>query len=477
MTHSTYQSPFETRYASPEMLRIFSADKRYLTWRKLWIALAKAESELGLPVREDQIEELERHLSPIDYEAVAEYERETRHEVMAHIRAYGDSCPKARSIIHLGATSCYVMDNGELLQLREALVYIKQKLQLLLSHMSDFAERYRNLACLGFTHFQPAQLTTVGKRSCLWAQDFLMDLEDLELRLKGLRFLGVKGATGTQASFLALFNGDHNKVVQLDKRVGELMGFDGLLTIAGQTYTRKQDAQVLDVLAGFATSAHKCATDIRLLSHLREVEEPWGSKQIGSSAMAYKRNPMRSERVCAIARFLISLSENPKYTAATQWLERTLDDSANRRLCLSEACLAADSILNLLIAVFDGAVVNPKVIEKHLKEELPFLATENLLMAAVKKGGDRQELHECLRQHSLDVVREIKEEGKDNHLLTRLAKDPDFPLNEEELEQALSTEDFVGCAPHQVTAFLNNELKPALARQEPAEVEAVELHV
>lgn len=473
----SYQSPFAQRYSSPQMLVLFSSQYRYQSWRQLWVALAKAEKDLGLSITDEQIAEMEANLTNIDFARASEFERESRHEVMAHISAFGELCPNAKPIIHLGATSCYVMDNGEILQMRDAMHLVRNKMVQLIQQLSDFALAYKDLPCLGFTHFQPAQLTTVGKRSCLWLQDFLMDMRDLEHRVENLRFLGVKGATGTQASFLSLFDGDRAKVKALDLAVAKGLGFDGLFTIAGQTYTRKQDAQILDVLAGIATSAHKFATDLRLLSHLREVEEPWGKKQVGSSAMAYKRNPMRSERVCAIARFLISLAENPKYTAATQWMERTLDDSANRRLCLSEAFLACDSILNLLIDLTKGLEVHQAVIARRVQEELPFLATENLLMEAVKRGGDRQGLHECIRQHSCDVAERIKSEASDNDLLDRLSADQAFPLDKDEMLALMDESAFVGCAPQQVEEFLEGEVRPFLADYQHCPTEPVSICV
>lgn len=462
MSQSSYESPFHSRYASEEMLQLFSPAFRYQSWRRLWVALAKAQKDLGLSISNEQVAEMQAHETEIDYAIAAKYEEETRHEVIAHIRAFADLCPKARPIIHLGATSCYVMDNGELMQLRRALELVHAKLVQVMRQLADFAKQYAEQPCLGFTHFQPAQLTTVGKRACLWLQDFLMDYQDLEHRLAGLRFLGVKGATGTQASFLALFDGDAEKVHALDERVAAYMGFEKIFNISGQTYTRKQDAQLLDVLSAIATSAHKMATDLRLLCHLREVEEPWGKQQVGSSAMAYKRNPMKSERICALARFCISLAENPKYTAATQWLERSLDDSANRRLCLSEACLSCDSILELLMDVTKGLVVNQGMIEQHVENELPFLATENLLMAAVKQGGDRQEVHECIRTHSHRVMSEMKEEGAKNSLIERLAQDPSFPLDHTDISSELQLSRFVGCAPEQVHNFITNEMTPIL---------------
>ena len=400
MTHETYQSPLTGRYASPEMQRLFSAQFKHSTWRRLWVALAEAQQALGLPISTLQIQELASRIDSIDFEAAAHYERQLKHDVMAHIHAYADQCPSARSIIHLGATSCYVTDNTDLIQIRKGMHILQTKLRQVISQLADFAKRYAHLPCLGYTHFQPAQLTTVGKRACLWTQDLLMDMQELTHKIAQLRFLGVKGTTGTQASFLALFNQDHSKVAQLDKLVADKMGFSNLFLISGQTYTRKQDMAVLDALAGVGASSHKLCTDLRLLAHLGEIEEPFGKTQVGSSAMPYKRNPILSERICSLARFLISLSENPAYTAATQWLERSLDDSANRRICIPEAFLTCDAILMLLLEITENLQVYPKVISNHVQNELPFLATENILMAAVKKGGDRQALHEKLRQLS-----------------------------------------------------------------------------
>lgn len=464
MMHETYKSPLSIRYASPEMLRLFSEQYKISTWRRLWVALAQAQRELGLPITQEQIDELESYAENINFGAAAEHEKHLQHDVMAHIHAYGDQCPKARSIIHLGATSCYVTDNADLIQMREALQLLSNKLAQVLRQLADFALKYRDLPCLGFTHLQPAQPTTVGKRACLWAQDLLLDLQELEVRKNNLRFLGVKGTTGTQASFLALFNHDHDKVQALDRLVADKMGFQNLLLISGQTYTRKQDAFVLNALAGIAISAHKFATDLRLLAHMKEIEEPFHEKQVGSSAMPHKRNPILSERICSLARFVISLSENPAYTASTQWLERTLDDSANRRLCLSESFLGCDAILNLLLQVTKGLVVYPKMMERHITEELPFLATENILMACVKKGGDRQDLHERMRKHSQDAANKMKNEGASNDLLERLASDSAFQITRSEIENILKVSDFIGLAPEQVDKFLEKELIPALKK-------------
>jgi adenylosuccinate lyase len=452
--HSVYQSPLGTRYAGREMSFLFSAQYKHSTWRRLWVALAEAQRELGLKISNEQIEELRQHIEDIDFEAAAAYERELNHDVMAHIHALGDLCPKARSIIHLGATSCYVTDNADLMQMDEGLSLIAKKLKKAIDQLAAFAKKYAKLPCLGFTHFQPAQLTTVGKRASLWLQDLWMDLNEVRYRKDNLSFLGVKGATGTQASFLALFEGDQDKVKQLDQKVAEKMGIKNLFSISGQTYTRKQDTQVLQALAGLAASAHKMATDLRLLAGLKEIEEPFGKKQVGSSAMPYKRNPMLCERICSLARILIALEQNPVYTHATQWLERSLDDSANRRMSIAESFLTADSILSLLLQVTDGLVVNEKIIERHIAEELPFLATENILMAAVKKGGDRQALHERIRIYSLEAANRIKHEGLPNNLLEQIAADEAFGISKKELEGLLDVQQFIGRSPQQVEEFL-----------------------
>lgn len=458
---TTYQSPLSLRYASEVMKRIFSPQNKHSIWRRLWVALARGEQSLGLSITREQINELAAHQDTIDFELVAQYEKKLRHDVMAHLHAYGDQCPKAKGIIHLGATSAYVTDNGDLIQMREGLLVIQGKLIQLIRVLSGFAEKHAGLACLGYTHFQAAQLTTVGKRACLWLQEFMLDMHDLAYRLDTLRFLGLKGATGTQASFLELFKGDHSKVKALESAISQELGFTQCFSIAGQTYTRKQDIQLVDLLVGIAVSAHKMATDMRLLAHLKEIEEPFRSEQVGSSAMPYKRNPMGAERICSIARFVISLGENPKYTAALQWLERTLDDSANRRLCIPEAFLGCDALLNLCIDLISGAIVYPKMIQKHLAEELPFIATENILMQCVKKGGDRQKIHELIRQHSQQAGQRVKE-GEANDLLDRLARDPSIGITHEELAAALEANAFVGRAPEQVREFLNTEVKPLL---------------
>jgi len=450
MSINTYQSPLSERYASPEMGRIFSAQHKYSTWRRLWLALAQAEKELGLPITNEQLAELSAHLDDIDFDKVAQYEKVMQHDVMAHIHAYGALCPKARPIIHWGATSCYVTDNADLIQMREGLALLLDKLKRLNKIIGQFASKHARLACLAYTHFQPAQLTTLGKRACLWLQDFREDAKELQLRLDNMPFLGVKGATGTQASFLALFHGEQDKVSQLDYLVAEKMGFSHLLTITGQTYPRKWDSILLNALAGIGVSASKCATDLRLLAHLKEVLEPFGTQQVGSSAMPYKRNPILAERVCGLSRFIISLAQNGAYTAATQWLERTLDDSVNRRLTLPEAFLTCDAILDLLIKIFDGLAVNEKAIAAHVEEELPLISLENILMAAVEKGGDRQSLHESLRQYSLKHEKQ--------NLLDAVAQDPAFNLKADEIGQLLSVDKLVGRAPEQVEEFLKEGL-------------------
>ncbi len=453
--------PLIDRYASREMIEVFSEERRFSTWRRLWVALAEAEKELGLPISQEQIDELKAHVDDLNLDVARRYERELRHDVMAHIKAYGDQCPKARGIIHLGATSCFVTDNTDVILMGEALDIILVKVANVLSNLASFAREHKDLPTLGFTHFQPAQPTTVGKRACLWAQDFLLDLHELEGVRKNLRFRGVKGTTGTQDSFLKLFDGDQEKVKALDRLVTQKMGFDRPFIITGQTYTRKQDARVLYALAGLAQSAHKFATDLRLLQHLKELEEPFGKKQVGSSAMPYKRNPMRCERICALSRYLLSLTENLPYTTATQWMERTLDDSANRRITIPEAFFTADAILELCMDVSSGMVVYPRVMEKRLREELPFMAAEEVMMRAAKKGGDRQNLHERIRTYAMEAARAIKE-GQENPFLGLIASDSAFDLKKEELENILDPKRFIGRAPQQVEEFLEEELYPAL---------------
>ena len=459
-----YQSPLSDRYASSEMSYLFSPHFKYLTWRKLWVALAKSEQALGLPITDQQIAELKHAETKIDLAKADEYEKKFRHDVMAHIHAYGDLCPEAKGIIHLGATSCFVTDNGDLIQMREGLTLLRNKTLQAIRQLYAFAEEHASLACLGFTHLQSAQPTTVGKRACLWLQDLLIDLSDFDERIEEMHFLGVKGATGTQASFLSLLDGDHSKVKKLEKLVAKEMGFSKVFPISGQTYTRKQDIRIMSALSSFAASAHKFATDLRLLAHLKEVEEPVTEKQIGSSAMPYKRNPMRSERICGLARFLISLNENALYTESTQWLERTLDDSANRRLYLPQAFLTADAILNLLCNLTAGLIVHPKIIDKHLAEELPFLATEHILMESVKRGKDRQAVHERLRIHSLETNRKMKEEGKASDLLERIATDPAIGLTATQIRQHMHVKHFIGRATEQTHEFLSEHVDPILKK-------------
>ena len=464
MSKETYESPLASRYASREMLYLFSPDKKFTTWRRLWIALARAEMELGLPITQAQIDELEREKDNIDYDLAARKEKELRHDVMAHIHAYGALCPNARPIIHLGATSCYVGDNTDIIIMREGLVLIRNKLVRILAALGRFADEYKAMPALGYTHYQAAQMVTVGKRATLWMNELLMDLEEVEFRLDNLKMLGCKGTTGTQASFLELFGGDRDKVLELDRKIAEEMGFDKVQPVSGQTYSRKVDAAILSTLSGIAQSAHKFATDLRLLCHMKEIEEPFEAHQVGSSAMPYKRNPMRSERICALARYVMADSLNPAMTASVQWFERTLDDSANRRLSVSEAFLAVDAILNLCENVCSNLVVHPRVIEKHIQEELPFMATENILMDAVKRGGDRQALHERIRIHSLAAGSRVKDEGLDNDLLARIAGDPAFGLTREEIMGCMDPADYIGCCPEQVDRFLDHWIRPVLEK-------------
>ena len=464
MANDRYQSPLSERYASKEMQYIFSPDKKFRTWRKLWIALAETEKELGLPITQEQIDELKEHAEDINYDVAKEREKIVRHDVMSHVYAYGQQCPKAKGIIHLGATSCYVGDNTDIILMAEALEIVKKKLVNVIAELADFAEKYKDLPTLAFTHFQPAQPTTVGKRATLWLQEFEMDLEDLEYVKSTLKLLGSKGTTGTQASFLELFDGDQETIDKIDPMIAEKMGFATCYPVSGQTYSRKVDTRVLNVLAGIAASAHKMSNDIRLLQHLKEVEEPFEKTQIGSSAMAYKRNPMRSERIASLSRYVMIDALNPTITSATQWFERTLDDSANKRLSVPEGFLAIDGILDLCLNVVDGLVVYPKVIEKRLMSELPFMATENIMMDAVKAGGDRQELHERIRELSMEAGRNVKEKGLDNNLLDLIAADPAFNLNEEELKKTMDPAKYVGRAPIQVTNYLNQVIRPLLER-------------
>ena len=462
MPHEFYENPLTNRYASPEMSALWGSQTKFSTWRRLWVMLAEAEAELGLSITPEQIEELRANVDNVDFDAAGRYERKLRHDVMAHVHAYGDVCPQARGIIHLGATSCYVTDNTDLILMREALTMLGGRLARVIDRLATFAERHRALPCLAFTHLQPAQPTTVGKRACLWMYDLVLDLAEVEHRLARLRARGAKGTTGTQASFLALFGGDHAKVRRLDELVTRKMGFESSYAVTGQTYSRKVDAQVLAALSGIAQSAHKAATDLRLLASRKEIEEPFEADQIGSSAMAYKRNPMRAERICGLARFAISLASSADNTAATQWMERTLDDSANRRLVIPQAFLAIDAILILYQNFADGLVVYPNVIARHVQEELPFMATENILMAAVEAGGDRQDLHERIRRHSQAAAAVIKEEGGRNDLLERLAGDTAFAAVD--LKATLDARQFVGRAPEQVDDFLEAVVRPIRER-------------
>lgn len=457
-----YQSPLCGRYASREMQYLFSPDKKFKTWRKLWIALAETEKELGLPITEEQIEELKAFQDDINYEVAKEQEKKVRHDVMSHVYAYGVQCPKAKGIIHLGATSCYVGDNTDLILMTEALRLVRAKVLNVMAELERFARKYKDLPTLSFTHFQAAQPTTVGKRATLWLQDLYLDLEDLEHVLGSMKMLGSKGTTGTQASFLELFDGDHEKCRLADQKIAEKMGFSSCYAVSGQTYSRKIDSRVLHVLAGIAQSAHKFSNDIRLLQHLKEIEEPFEKNQIGSSAMAYKRNPMRSERMASLANYVMADVMNPMMVASTQWFERTLDDSANKRLSIPEGFLAVDGILDLYLNIVDGLVVYPKVIEKHLMAELPFMATENIMMDAVKAGGDRQELHEKIRQLSMEAGRNVKEKGLDNNLLELIAADPSFGMTLETLKQTMDPSRYVGRAPRQTEEFLDEVICPLL---------------
>ena len=457
-----YQSPLSERYASKEMQYIFSPDKKFKTWRKLWIALAETEKELGLPITQEQIDELKAHAEDINYEVAKERERLVRHDVMSHVYAYGQQCPKAKGIIHLGATSCYVGDNTDLIIMTEGLRLVRKKLINVMAELAKFADKYKNQPTLAFTHFQPAQPTTVGKRATLWLNELCLDLEDLDHVLSTMKLLGSKGTTGTQASFLELFEGDHEKCRKADQMIAEKMGFSACYPVSGQTYSRKVDTRVLNILAGIAQSAHKFSNDIRLLQHLKEVEEPFEKNQIGSSAMAYKRNPMRSERIASLSNYVMSDVMNPMLVASTQWFERTLDDSANKRLSIPEGFLAIDGILDLYLNVVDGLVVYPKVIEKHFMAELPFMATENIMMDAVKAGGDRQELHERIRELSMEAGRNVKEEGKDNNLLELIAADPAFNLTLDELKQSMHPSRYIGRSKEQVERFLQTVVNPVL---------------
>ena len=458
----TYQNPLEERYASQEMLYNFSPDMKFSTWRKLWHALADIQKDLGLDISQQQIDEIKDNIYNINYEVAAQYEKKFRHDVMAHVHTLGDIAPNARPIIHLGATSAFVGDNTDLIQIREGLLIVKKKLVNVIKGLNDFALQYKDLPTLGFTHFQPAQLTTVGKRATLWLQSVLLDFEELEFRINTLRFRGVKGTTGTAASFKELFNGDYEKVKILDKELSKRFGFTNVFGVSGQTYDRKIDAEISALLSNIAQSAHKFTTDLRLLANLKEIEEPFEKNQIGSSAMAYKRNPMRSERIGSLAKFVISLTTSTAMTASTQWFERTLDDSANKRLAIPQGFLAIDSILLIWINILNGMVVYPKRIEKHIQEELPFMATEYIIMEAVKNGGDRQEIHELIREHSIEASKQVKELGNDNDLIERIVADERFPIDKEKLLLLLDSKNFIGFAPEQTVEFLKNEVQPIL---------------
>lgn len=477
MSYDRYESPFSTRYASKQMQYIFSADNKFRTWRRLWIALARAEQKLGLDISDEQIAQMEQYKDDINYDVAEKREKEVRHDVMSHIYAYGQQAPKAKPIIHLGATSCYVGDNTDVIVMRQGMELVRDKLCTVIQLLADFADQYKQLPCLAYTHLQPAQLTTVGKRATLWINELLMDYEELESRLANLSLLGQKGTTGTQASFMDLFNGDGEKIDQLEQMIAHEMGFERVVPVSGQTYSRKVDAQILNTLSGIAQSAYKFANDLRILASFKEMEEPFEEHQIGSSAMPYKRNPMRSERICALARYVITNSLNPAYTASTQWFERTLDDSANKRIAVAEAFLAVDSILNIYINVADGLVVYPKMIEQRVMRELPFMATENIMMEAVKKGADRQEMHERIRQHSLAAAEQVKVFGRENDLVSRIAADPAFGLTEEEIRRVLDPTLFIGRCPQQVERFLQRDVAPVIQRYQDRLVKDVELNV
>ena len=473
----TYESPLSSRYADKEMKYLFSPDMKFRTWRRLWIALAESEMELGLPVTQEQVDELKAHADDINYEVAEERERLVRHDVMSHVYAYGQQCPKAAGIIHLGATSCYVGDNTDIIIMTEAMKIVQKKLVNVIRVLSKFADEHKNLPTLAFTHFQPAQPTTVGKRATLWIQEFLMDLEDVEYQISKAKLLGSKGTTGTQASFLELFDGDDEMAAKIDAKIAEKMGYETCFAVSGQTYPRKLDSQMLNVLSCIAQSAAKFSNDIRLLQHLKEVEEPFEKNQIGSSAMAYKRNPMRSERIASLARYVVVDALNPAITASTQWFERTLDDSANKRISVPEAFLATDAILNLVMNVADGLVVYPKVIEQRLRRELPFMATENIMMDAAKRGADRQELHEHVRVHSMAASKVIKEEGGENDLLERIANDPIFGVTLDELKGIVDPHKYVGRAPRQTEIFLRETVQPVLDRYADTKTETAEINL
>ena len=473
--HDTYETPLNSRYASREMQKIFSPDRKFTTWRKLWVALAESEMEMGLPVTQKQVDELKAHVEDIDYEAARRHEERTRHDVMAHVLAYGDVCPNARGVIHLGATSCYVTDNADILMLRDALTLVREKVLEVIRRLRAFALEYKDLPTLGYTHLQPAQLTTVGKRATLWMQDLLMDLDEVNFALSSLKLLGNRGATGTQESFMKLFDGDGEKVDELERRIAHKVGMEKCFAVSGQTYPRKLDSRVLGALSGIAQSAYKFAQDLRLLQSFREVEEPFEKGQIGSSAMAYKRNPMRSERICALARHVMALTQDAQMTAATQWFERTLDDSANRRLSLPEAFLATDAVLELYANIASGMVVYPAMIGKRVMENLPFMATEAILMEGVRLGGDRQELHERIRVHSQAAAARMKQEGKESDLMERIAADPAFPMDHEHLTKLLAPENYTGRAAEQTVNFVKNEVDPALAGHAAREMGEIKL--
>ena len=475
--YNKYESPFSTRYASDEMQQLFSAEKKFTTWRRLWVALAKAEMKNGLPITQEQIDELEANVDNVNYEVAEAREKLVRHDVMSHVYAYGQQCPKAKGIIHLGATSCYVGDNTDVIIMRDALKVVRRKLINVIDLLAKFAEEHKAQPALAYTHLQPAQLTTVGKRATLWANELLMDLEEVDYRIANLKLLGSKGTTGTQASFMELFDGDSTKIKSVDKLICEEMGFDAVVPVSGQTYSRKVDAQVVSTLAGIAQSTSKFSNDMRILQNFKEMEEPFEKNQIGSSAMPYKRNPMRSERITALSRFVMTDTLNTYFTSATQWFERTLDDSANKRLSVAEAFLAIDSILNIMLNVCDGLVVYPKVIEQRVLKELPFMATENIMMTAVKKGGDRQELHEKLRQHSIAAAKVVKEEGKENDLIDRICADKSFNLSKEEITVVLKPINFVGRSVEQVEEFIEEYINPLRAANKDILNEKAELSV
>lgn len=472
-----YESPLNSRYASKEMKEIFSPDKKFKTWRRLWIALAESEKELGLDITQEQIDELKAHKDDINYDVAREREKLVRHDVMAHVYAYGTQCPKAKGIIHLGATSCFVGDNTDVILMVEAMKLIRTKVLSVINKLSKFAMKYKDMPTLGFTHFQAAQTTTVGKRATLWIQDLMMDLEQIDFVLSNAKLLGSKGTTGTQASFMELFEGDTEKVKKLDNMIAEKLGYSGVFAVSGQTYTRKLDSIFVNVLSGIAQSCTKFSNDMRLLQHLKEMEEPFEKNQIGSSAMAYKRNPMRSERMASLARYIMVDALNPAITAATQWFERTLDDSANKRIAIPEAFLACDAILNIYINVSGGLVVYPKVIERHLMEELPFMATENIMMDAVKNGGDRQELHERIRELSMEAATVVKQEGGKNDLIERIAKEPMFGMSLEDLQKVLEPKNFVGRAPQQVEEYITEQVMPVLDKNKDSLIDDAELTV